>query len=324
MESRHGDNLYIHGPPGSGKQATMSHILSRVSKDTQKVIPVYVDCAIHTTQMGVYGQILKSINLSIPRMGWAADEVFARICERIDQEGISILLVLDKFHGLSLKRDESLFYSIAKANDNPKARFGLISISRDLRALERISEQIRTRLGFTILEFKEYTGEQLCDILQERAKIALADGTCPMEVLEACAMVGQFNHGDARLALDTLRKAARHAERRNSRKIERMDVDAVAYPITFAKIGWESPQTTLNGGEYKLSDMEKLAMNILARNGELTSSLFYREFSAKVNMSKREIRKFVGTLEAKGIVKSSPVARKGILNGKKIQLLLRR
>ncbi len=316
--------LFIHGPAGSGKQTSMRYVLGQLSKETSKVIPVYVNCWEYPTKMGVYSRIIETLQIPIPRRGLATDEVFARIREHLDRDGLSILLVLDKVNSLILRGEEDIFYTIARANENGRTRFGVVSISIDSQVLERLSDQVRTLLHFTTLEFKEYSLEQLVEILKDRASKALSSGSCPTPVLEACAKIGKANNGNARLALDILWKAARKAQNRGHKRITPEDVEEVSSKTDYARTLAEDCFTDFNMKGMALSGDEKLALRIIAKKGEVASSDFYNEFMAVKTISKRQIRNYLGLLDAKGLITVRSASKGGLLKGKIIQLLCRR
>lgn len=324
LSHNHGENLFIHGPAGSGKMTSMRYVLGALSKETSKVIPVYVNCWEYPTQMGVYSKIIEALEIPIPRRGLATDEVFARIRECLDRDGLSILLVLDKVHSLILRGEEDIFHSIARANETGRTRYGVISISTDAQVLEKLSDQVRALLHFTTLEFKEYSLEQIIGILNDRASKAFTRGVWSAQVIEACAKIGKANNGNARLALEILWKAARHAERRGGTKIMVSDVEAVSSRTDYARTLAEDCFSDFNIQDMGLTDDEKLALRIIAKKGEVASSEFYSEFMAVRMKSKRQIRNYLGLLGAKGLIQMRSTERGGLLKGKIIQLLCKR
>ena len=324
LSNSHSENLFIHGPAGSGKQTSMRHVIKVLERQTSKVVPVYVNCWEYPTQMGVYSKIIEALGIPLPRRGLATDEVFTRIRERIDTDGTSILLVLDKVHSLILRGEENIFHTLARANDNSRTRFGVISISSDSNVLSKLSPALRSLLHFTRLEFKEYTMGQLIMILSNRASKAFAPGACPGSVLASCAKIAKVNRGNARLALEILWKAARRAERKGRRKIAVADVKAVSSKTDYARTIVEGCLGSFNIRGLGLSEDEKLALCIIARKGQVASSEFYDEFMAVRMKSKRQIRNYLELLDAKGLISMSPMERAGLLNGRMIQLLCKR
>lgn len=316
----HGENLFIHGPCGNGKKVVLDYIMTSLRKQTKRVVPVWVNCGKYSTQMGVYSKIIESLGMPIPRRGWAADEVFNRIRERIDQDNISILLVLDNVHRLIMRGEAELFNSISLANEGARARFGLIGLSYNEGALDGLSEQIRTAFGFTILEFGEYSVENLTAILEERAHMGLVDGSWSFNILENCARIGKASRGNASVALDILWKAGRHAERRGSKCIEMSDIEAVYSGKDYVKITLENACALFEVNGFKMTEDEKLALRIIAEKGEMASSDFYDEFRAIRMVGKRQLRFCLNSLEAMGAIKTETVDRWGIMDEKRIYL----
>lgn len=323
LENKHGENLFIHGPPGSGKLSSMNYVLAELMEETSRVVPVYVNCWEYPTQMGVYSKVIEELEMPIPRRGLAADEVFNRIRERMDDEGITILLVLDKVNSLIIRGEEGVFHSLSRANATDRMRFGVIGISADSDALSRLSDQVRSSIQFTTLEFKEYTLDQLRIILKERAEAAFAAGSCPEAVLEACAQLGAANKGNARFALEILWKAARNAEKRGSKKIGSMDVLEVSSRTYYEKTSLEESGLLFDLKNFGLSDEEKLALEIIAKRKEVLTTDLYRDFKAVRARSSRQIRNYVSLLGAKGLIRIANSGG-GLLKGRKIQLLLRK
>lgn len=61
LNNRNGDNLFIHGPKGSGKMTVMKYVLDKLTKESSRVLPVYVNCWEYPTQMGIYSQLIKAM-----------------------------------------------------------------------------------------------------------------------------------------------------------------------------------------------------------------------------------------------------------------------
>lgn len=320
LNNRNGDNLFIHGPSGSGKLSLMEYIIGKLAKETSKILPVYVNCWEHPTQMGIYSKVIEALDMPIPRRGYATDEVFARILERLDTDGISILLVLDKVHGLLQRGDENLFHAIARANEGRRPRFNIIGISADRNALEKLSAQARSSMNFATLEFEEYTEKHLFEILEERAENALAADAWSDETLSACAKMGCANGGNARLALEILRRAAKLAEKRGVRRIEVSDVEKASSKTDYAKSLIEGGLEDAAMSQYGLTDDEKLALRIIAEKGEIGSSALYVEFKQKKDLCNRQIRNHLRGLEEKRLIQTTLVDSPGMLKEKMIQL----
>jgi len=298
------DNLLITGPIGTGKTSSIKFMINELEKETARVIPVYVNCWEYPTQMGVYSKILNTLRIPLPRRGLAGDEVLSRITEKMQKEKFSILVVLDGIKSLVVRKQYKVLYNLAKANDLPGVSFGVIGIANDSDVLKEVDEQTRSSIRFSHLKYNIYDVDVLLKILKERAQLALMVGSYTDEELKLCALVGKKHKSNARLALTLLWKAAKHAEARGSKKIEKQDIDAVTVNETLnSKVEEQIEETPFNRmDEMRLTEEENIILEILKKNGELESTKVYREFLKKRQKTKRQIRNYLKILEAKGLI----------------------
>jgi len=321
LSNKKGDNLFIHGPSGSGKMTMMKYVLGKLAKETSRVLPVYVNCWEFPTQMGIYSKVIEAMGIPVPRRGLATDEVFSRMLESLENEGISVLLVLDNVQNLVLKGDEDIFHAISQANARGKACFSVIAMSAQENALEKLSPQARLALNFTSLEFEAYEEKHLMEILEERAENALSADAWSMETLAACASIGKADGGNARLALEILHRAAKLAEERRSRRIDVSDVEKASSKTEYAKSLIEGGLDDTAMSQFWLSDDEKLALRIIAEKGEIGASALYMEFKQTRDLCNRQIRNHLHGLEEKRLIKTTLVDTPGMLKEKMIQLM---
>lgn len=300
------NNLFIFGPSGTGKTTCMKLLIEQLGENTSKVIPVYVNCWEYTTKMAVYYKICEALKIILPRRGLASDEVFERILEVMRNDKHGVLIVLDELDSLIFNGEQSLLYSVSRVGDS-KVNFGIIGISNKKDSTKLIDSRASSSLRFTTVEFKEYGEDQLLEILTERVKVALVPGTYDKNVLQECSKIGAENNGSARLALEVLWKAAKRADKKDSKKIALEDVYEVTKTLD-KRPSTKRTYTSISFDELdlKLTKEEKTIIAILAE-GEKSSSELYEEFSAKESKSKRQIRNYLMTLEAKGLIESKEV-----------------
>ena len=308
LDGHRGDNAFVYGNSGTGKTTSIKHVLSELKEASSRVVPVYINCWQYNTQMAVYTKILDSLNDPLPRRGLATDEVFSRITEDMEKEKLAMLLVLDELDALVFRKEHEVLYALSRA----PVRFGIIGISSDTGLLAKLDNRITTSLRFTHLEFKPYTTQQITDIIAERAKSALAKGSCDHDILEGCAAIGKANGGNVRLALEMLWKAAHLAEKRDAKKIAIEDVREASKKTFYKKIESASPVPySFDIKDSSLSEEEKAIVEILGK-GEITTTELYSEFSKKFKKTKRQIRNYLDTLEAKGIIEMAEAKNAGM------------
>lgn len=299
-------NLFVHGPSGCGKTASVKYILRQLSEYSSAVLPVYVNCWENSTQLAVYNRIVEEMRLPLPRRGLATDEVFSRILQYIRNYKKPVLIVFDDMDGL---QSEELLYVLSRANDKG-VMFGITGIANDRMLLAKLDTRIRSSLRFSELEFRPYDDEQLVRILRVRAENALAPGSYDDRLLLKIARSAE--DGSARMALELLWKAAKHADKAGRAKIMLQDAeDVMALGPSF-----KLP-------ELKLCSEEMLILELLKR-GDMESSALYDSFLKKIPKTKRQIRNYLELMEKKGLVESEELAGDGMLRPRVFRLKKRR
>jgi len=302
LKRRTPDNLFIHGASGTGKTTCVRYIMKQLGEHSSAALPVYVNCWENPTQMAVYNRIIEAMRLPLPRRGLATDEIFARIQEYVRNYRKPILLVLDEMDGL---RQDSLLYVVSRSNER-QLMFGIIGITNNKALLSKLDNRVRSSLRFSEMEFRAYSEEQLVSILRTRAERALSPKSFDERLL--LKTVRSVEGGSARIAIERLWKAAKHAEKAGRDRIRIQDLEDV---IT------EQPIFKLP--EFKLSSEELLIMEILDP-GELRSSELYERFIKKIPKTKRQIRNYIELLEKKGLVESEDLEAEGMLRPRVIRL----
>jgi len=306
IQGRKCNNLFIYGPSGTGKTTCMKILIEQLDQSTSRVVPVYANCWEYNTRMAIYYKICEALEIILPRRGLAADEVFDRIVEIMRKNNTSVLVVLDELDSLIFNREDALLYVLSRASEQGKVNFGIIGISNKKDLTRLLDARTVSSLRFTSFEFKDYDKPQLVEILKERAKMALMPDSWSEEVLKECAKIGSENNGNARLAMEILWKAAMRAEKRDAKKVEVEDVKEVVKTMeqrptkkTYATVSFEE-------FDLRVSDEEKIILDLL-KEGEKPSSQVYKDFLEKKKKTKRQIRNYLMTLEAKGLIDSKEI-----------------
>lgn len=302
LQRRKSDNLFIHGTPGTGKTACIKYLLKQLSEHSSAVLPVYVNCWENPTQLAVYNRIIEEMRLPLPRRGLATDEVFDRIMQYMKNYKKPVLVVLDDMDGL---RQDEVLYVLPRSNEKG-ILFAIIGVANDKSLPARLDSRIRSSLNFSELEFRPYSEEQLLSILRTRAAAALSPGSYDERLLLKIARSAE--DGSARLAIERLWKAAKHAEKAGRAKMLLQDFEDAA----FAEPAFKLP-------ELKLSSEEIVLMDIL-REGEMGSSTIYERFVKKIPRTKRQIRNYLDLLERKGLVEARELEGDGMLRARVFRL----
>lgn len=295
-------NLFIHGPSGCGKTTCVKYLVRQLMEQSSAILPVYVNCWKDSSQMAVYNRIVEEMRLPLPRRGLAADEVFDRIMQFIRNYKKPVLLVLDEVDGLE---DDKLLYAVSRSNEK-QLSFGIIGITNNKSFLAKLDSRVRSSLRFFEMEFREYSEEQLTAILRIRAEKALAPGTYDGKLLLKIAR--SVDDGSARVVLERLWKAAKHAESAGRAKIMLQDLE----DILSERPGFKLPELGLTGEEALVLEILKI--------GELPASAIYERFTDKMPKTKRQIRNYLEMLEKKKLIVSRELESEGIMKPKAYKL----
>lgn len=225
-------NILIFGKTGTGKTATIKYIgneIKRAEGDYRRVDFLYMNCEIVDTQYGVLQNIgnrfIDDFNERIPFTGWSTERVYNILRDKIDADNRIIVIALDEIDKIVYKSGDDVLYHLTRINDDlDNAKISVIGISNDLKFTEFLDPRVRSALGEEKLVFPPYNAEQLKDILQQRAELALKEAVLEEGVLPLCAALAAQEHGDARRALDLLRVAAETAERSKDDRISEAHV----------------------------------------------------------------------------------------------------
>ncbi len=222
-------NVFIYGKTGTGKTACTKYVgkeLVSTGREKDKVVNfIYINCEVVDTQYRVLTHVanhfIQDWNERIPFTGWPTDEVYAKLQEHIDQnEGVTVI-ILDEIDKLVFKSGDDVLYNLSRINDDlERAKVSVIGISNDLKFTEFLDPRVKSSLGEEEIIFPPYDAEQLQDILEQRAQLAISNDALEDPVIPLCAALAAQEHGDARRALDLLRVAGELAERSGQRVIQ--------------------------------------------------------------------------------------------------------
>ena len=222
LSGRKPENIFIYGKTGTGKTAVVKRVLSQLNEYAEKrnlpVRGLYVNGRIHDTE---YKVIMKLSRLWDPEkdyMGYSTSAIYDRIMERIDGEGMRLVVAVDEID--MVKDTANLIYRLNRSNDElEKGSLSIIGISNNPSFKDKLDQRVRSTLCEVEMVFPPYDAQQLSVILEKRAQEAFQEGTITPEAISAAAALAAKHSGDARYALQLLLRAGDIAEEEGADRI---------------------------------------------------------------------------------------------------------
>ncbi len=313
-------NVFIYGKTGTGKTAVANFVgkeLEKKAKELERSASyIYINCQHVDTQYRVLTHIAnyftKRWSDRLPLTGWPTDEVYSKLIEYIDNTGGVTTIVLDEIDKLVSKSGDDLLYNLSRINEDlHEGRVSIIGISNDLKFTEFLDARVKSSLGEEELIFPPYNAEQLCDILQDRAKLAFHPGILDHSVVRFCAALAAQEHGDARRALDLLRVSADLAERDGVQKIEEKYVRAAQNKIELDRVS-EVIRTLPPQSQLVLIGimLNEESGKVKLTTGEVYDS--YRELAKVMDMNvltQRRVTDLISELDMLGIINARLISK---------------
>ena len=221
-------NFLCYGMTGTGKTATVRYVSQKLAQHCTNNPPwwIYINCTVVSTPYRILAHIYNTIvgREKIPATGLPKDVILKKLLGLLDQKvkNSVCFLVLDEIDILIEKKGgNEILYTLTRLNESlDLCRTSVIGISNKLKFMEYLDSRVTSNLDEEEpIVFHPYNANELADILKLRAEIAFHEGIIEEGVIKLCAGLAAREHGDARKALQLLRKAGEIAERNQNKKI---------------------------------------------------------------------------------------------------------
>ncbi|MHA1583888.1 MAG: Cdc6/Cdc18 family protein, partial [Promethearchaeota archaeon] len=211
-------NIFIFGKTGTGKTAVVKHVSESLNKQLKSAGVseskwISLNCQEVNTGYRILAKICMELDETdpIPISGWPIDVIFDKMVEKLDKfvDGICFI-ILDEIDILveNTKKNHNILYNLARINARlKKTRVNIIGISNVLTFKNQLDPRVLSSLGEEEIVFPAYNAIELDDILHQRAETAFNLNALGEDVIPLCGALAAKEHGDARKALDLLRKA---------------------------------------------------------------------------------------------------------------------
>ena len=291
------ENMFVYGKPGTGKTVTLKYVLGELTEYSDRAKCLYVNCFETGTRHSILAKSTNFFGYAVPHRGLGSEEIYDRFVALLKNREFIPVLVFDEAEQL-LKDEEAkkLLYDLSRLGEQKKVLLGMVFISNDEFFLSQLDDRVRSSLQASNLKFEPYSPPQLKEILGERAKYAFNPNVLEDDVVPLCAAHAAKNGGDARMAIDTLLRAARLAEKEAAGKVGVKHVRASFMQEKPVKIELSS----------NLTPQEQLILDFIG-DGEADAGTIYKKLGKK--FAERTLRKAISSLESKKLVKTKKVVK---------------
>lgn len=303
-------NLLVYGKPGTGKTLVVKKVISKIQTRVERLdFPIkliYSNTKEETTLYGLLVSMGRQLGIQdkeLPTTGLAISEIFKRVLNKIEQDKLNTIFVIDEIDYLAQlvsKTKKDILYQLTRANERLSAGFlTIVGISNDLTFKEKLDPRVISSLGEEEVVFPNYNTEQIKKILQERIDEAFIPDTVEDSALNLCAALAGSEHGDARRAIDLIRVAGEIAERRQFDLVTTSHVREASQKI-------EENKEEASLKSYPLHE-KLLILAIIKANGSSTGEIYasYKNLCKIVgrdSLTQRRITQMLSEIELSGII----------------------
>lgn len=242
-----GSNLFIIGPPGTGKKYCVRWVLDELEQYIEKhkspVKVVYVNAGKTRTSYFTLMKVLMGLGASVPESGYQnfrLKQAYQKIIENHQ-----VIIAIDEFEVLIRKEKEPLVYYLSRQPNTT-----LILISNKWEDLFDLPEKARSSLMLDDLSFESYCEEEILRNLKEKVAEAFYTNVFSEEALNLIANVA-FILKDLRIGIKLLYQLGEQIEGSGENYV---DIDDVLDLV--------NRETKLKELEIKLDQIKRLKRRI--------------------------------------------------------------
>lgn len=278
------NDMLLYGPPGTGKTAMARYVVEELKKE-KFVQSSYVNCFSQKSRFEIFYELLDE-KVTTPRDSTSTEKVIEKFEEKVRKK--PTVLIIDELDQIN---DDDIIYELSRFK-----KTAIIYIANDQNVFSHFEGRVRSRItGLKNIRFRKYSTDELTDILELRSEHGLREGTLETSQLRSLASNAD---GDARMALNSLRFAAREAENREEEKIS----DSIIKEAVSSTSGDEqlkSPES--------LNKHQKAVYEILEDGGEMKMGDLYENYRTHIDdpRTKRTLRRYMNKMEAYKVIESS-------------------
>jgi orc1/cdc6 family replication initiation protein len=275
---------FLYGPSGAGKTCIARHTIERLRETVVSLDHQYINCWEDRTRFKLLYRLLEGIDqaFDIHRQSTPKDQMLARL-KRHDQQYVVILDEVDQL------TEKDLLYDLYRM---PNLTMVLIA-NREEDVFSTLDQRLSSRLHHCVrIRFDQYSLSELVTILEDRVRWGLESDAIGTEQLH---LIADAAAGDARVAIATLRTAARIARQNGTTRITESVVER-AVPEAKSEVRQKTTD--------KLTEHQQVLHSLITEAGEIAPGTLYDRYCATVEnpRTRRTMRNHLAKLEQYNLI----------------------
>ncbi|MEZ3118184.1 Cdc6/Cdc18 family protein [Halobaculum sp. MBLA0147] len=273
------------GPSGTGKTCIARYTVDKLREEALDVETPYVNCwedySPYRTLYRILDELTRAVD--IHRTSTPQDELVERLRE---YDEAPVVVILDEVDQLE---DKDLLYDLFRVTG-----LSMVLIANREEALYgELEDRLQSRLQTaSSIRFDPYPTQELVNILTDRARWSLREDAYEESQLRRIA---ESAAGDARVAIMTLREAARYCRREGLTQLTSTAVDH-ALPEAKAEIRQKNVE--------RLTEDQQALYEIVQEAGEIRPAALYEAYQNRVDDPKtdRTVRNYLEKMERYNLI----------------------
>ena len=184
-------HIIVGGSRGSGKTLTLKHLARTFAGKLD--LPFYAaNCRVHNTSFKALAHMLK-----VRPRGYSYSELCNKFEEQIPGRAVIVLDEVDLLSEKDFRKD--ILYFLSRS----VRRFNVVLLSNNPKFVNTLDESTRSSLQPDLLLFRNYSAQEILEILRDRASAGLHSWDDSL-LSEIAALTAKNTNSDIRVAIKTL------------------------------------------------------------------------------------------------------------------------